>query len=250
MISTTNEGGGGRGLLGLLLFSVTSVNSGGGGGGGLSGLKTKNTKLMFCPDFQGHRHLRRRNHVQPAQCVYTTAMIIYWGSLGFCHDFHWHRHLRRRNCMWPTPGVCLYHSCDNILRFTGFLSWFSLAQAPKKEKARAASARFQKVLHKVLTEQALYINNLAEPQLLQLVSTPLDLISRLTEHAAVVAESWELGPVPGAQSFFLFFFFFFFSFLSFLSLYLSVSVTVSLSLFPSTSPSLPRQAQHCRVYFH
>ena len=169
-------------------------------------------------------------------------MIIYWGSLGFCHDFHWHRHLRRRNCMRPTPGVCLYHSCDNILRFTGFLSWFSLAQAPKKEKARAASARFQKVLHKVLTEQALYINNLAEPQLLQLVSTPLDLISRLTEHAAVVAESWELGPVPGAQSFFLFFFFFFFLSVISLSLYLSVSVTVSLSLsslYFSLPPSPP-----------
>ena len=70
-------------------------------------------------------------------------------------------------------------------------------QSAKKEKARVATSKFQKVLRKVLTEQALYVNGLTEPQLLQLVSAPLDLITQLTEHSAVVADVGRTGPMPG-----------------------------------------------------
>ncbi|KAK7116086.1 kinetochore-associated protein 1-like [Littorina saxatilis] len=95
---------------------------------------------------------------------------------------------------------------DKVLGLQGCVAfaqrWYTACEdnSAKKEKAHAASNKFQKVLRKVLTEQALYINHLAEPQLLQLVAMPTDLISRLTEHAAVLAQTWEAGPVPDIYS--------------------------------------------------
>jgi hypothetical protein len=50
-------------------------------------------------------------------------------------------------------------------------------------------------------EQALYVNNVAEPHLLQLLSSPTELIAKLAEHPAVFADSTCNGPAPGMSLF-------------------------------------------------
>ncbi|XP_076465746.1 kinetochore-associated protein 1-like [Babylonia areolata] len=95
---------------------------------------------------------------------------------------------------------------DKVLGLQGCVEfarrWYQICEqnTPQKEKARAALVKFQKVLRKVLTEQALYVHGLTDPQLLQLVSSPGELITRLTEHPAVVADADQTGSLPDVFS--------------------------------------------------
>lgn len=72
-------------------------------------------------------------------------------------------------------------------------------QTPQKEKSMAAYVKFEKVLHKILTEQVLYTHDLAQPYLLQLGSSPHELLAQLMEHPCLINESGQLGSGPGIQ---------------------------------------------------
>ncbi|XP_048259831.1 kinetochore-associated protein 1-like [Haliotis rufescens] len=63
-------------------------------------------------------------------------------------------------------------------------------QKGQRDKAQAAYLKFVAVFKRLSTERVLFMNDLAEPDILQLCSKPADLIVKLYEHPSITA-SWD-----------------------------------------------------------